>query len=111
MSKSKIINLTPHTIKLYNEGGKLTLSVPPSGDVARCEVVRKKSGRLGEIPLFTTVFGEVVGLPDELPEDAFCFVVSGLVRSALPHREDLWQPGELLRDGQGRVIGCVGLSR
>lgn len=108
--KENILNLTPHALNIHDEQGNHVLTVPPSGAVARCKVARKKSGSIEGVPLFVTELGEVEGLPDE-NGDCAIVVVSGLVRSALPDRLDLWQPGELLRNEQGRVIGCIGLSR
>ena len=63
----------------------------------------------GEIDTLITKYGEVTGLPPF--QDGTIFVVSGLVRAAVPHRHDVWQPGELLRNEAGQVIGCVGLSQ
>jgi len=107
-----IVNLTPHELKLHDEGGRLVATVPPSGQVAR---VRTSAVRVGEaaegVPLFVTEFGDVEGLPAPKPDTIY--VVSGLVRShpQVAAREDVYSPGRLLRDEQGRVVGAVGLTR
>ena len=108
----ELINLTPHEIRIHNDDGALVLSVPPSGQVARVNVSREldteAACRLG-VPAYITAYGEVTGLPEMQPDTIY--IVSGMVRAALPARADLWQPGELLRDDAGRVVGCIGLSQ
>lgn len=107
----EIVNLTPHTLNIHNENGDLALAVLPSGESARVQVNRvKKMDRAG-MPFFVTNYGKVDGLPEYAHGDQVVYVVSGMVRSAVPDRVDVFQPGELLRDDDGRVIGCVGLSR
>jgi len=103
------INLTPHTLNLFNENGEQVAQIPPSGLIARVSTERVMVEKKGGIPFFRTEYGEVDGLPG--PQADTIYVVSGFVRAAVPHREDVWQPGELLRDENGRVIGAVGLTR
>ena len=38
------------------------------------------------------------------------FIVSGMV-AAMVERDDVMSPGPLLRDEEGRPIGCKGLKR
>jgi hypothetical protein len=62
------------------------------------------AGQIEGIPLVTKTPGEVVGLPE--PEEGKFYVVSALVQGALRQRRDLLVPDDLVRDGEGRVIGC-----
>lgn len=39
------------------------------------------------------------------------YVVSRLVAEAVPERRDLVVPHGLVRDGQGRVVGCAQLAQ
>ena len=97
-----LVNLTPHAINLITNTGE-TVSLPSTGTIAR---VSSKSVTVGEtegILLTQVTFGEVESLP---PSDGRTFIVSVLVRSALPNRKDLASPGELVRDAAGNVIGC-----
>jgi hypothetical protein len=115
----KLVNLTPHTVNIFNEDGDEVLAVPPSGLVARIETIIEKVGTFRSgIPYFQT---EVTGAPYLIDTEGNIrgfpagskgeiFIVSGLFRSYFD-RPDLYQPGELLRDDDGQVIGCVGLSR
>lgn len=109
MNEIALINLTPHEINIYDaEGERLLVSLPSKGE-ARCEVVRELShhGMFG-VPEFATAYGKVEGLPREVPGTTY--VVSLLVRQALPHRLDLASPGELIRDDRGKPVGCKGLD-
>lgn len=104
----EIVNFTPHALNIHDEAGDLVANIPPCGAVARLTTERVLVGHVGDIPIFKTVLGEVMNLPSPHPE--VIYVVSGFVRSAV-QRHDLYQPGELLRDAEGRVVGCVGLSQ
>jgi hypothetical protein len=130
-------NLTPHAIRIHDEAGKFLMEVPPSGTVARVSVGRVKVGEQEGVPVFVETYGEVEGLPDAPPMCPYCesancvalqgesvcgpvpedervpepetLIVSLLVKTTVK-RQDLVSPGELIRDEQGRPIGCKGLS-
>jgi len=100
------INLTPHTINVVqSEVG--TMVVPPSGNVARCAQTTEIAYNVGDIVCRRTVYGNVEGLPDRTP--SVFYIVSALVRTAVPNRADVLSPGELVRDSNGQPIGCKGL--
>lgn len=103
-----IINLTPHVVNVLSASGKLLAAFPADGTVARVSVTRVQAGELAGLPVFRSEFGAVVGLPEPTPGVAF--VVSALVRLALPGRRDLYSPGELVRDAVGLPVGCRGLE-
>jgi len=63
---------------------------------------------LWRIPTVTTNYGEVTGLPPT--KEGTVYIVSGLVAQQAP-RDDVFSPGPLVRDNQGRVVGCTGLRR
>lgn len=101
-----ITNLTPHTLTILVSDDE-TRSIPPSGTVARCSASSTPAGDHDGIPLARTSYGAVTDLPE--PQDGVLYVVSGLVRAAVPSRTDVASPGELVRDPDGRVIGCRNL--
>lgn len=108
----RVVNLTPHAVTVVADGGSAT--IPPSGGVARVATTRELVGTIivdgVEIPVYETSFGAVEGLP--APQQGVLYVVSGLVLAALKsERSDLLAPGELIRDGEGRVVGCRGFTR
>jgi len=100
----KIVNLTPHTVNI--EGG---MSYPPSGQVARVSCSQKAIGVLPDgTPLSRCEYGDVEGLPTH-PEEGTMYIVSRLVLAASEwdvQRNDLLVPSDLVRDEEGRVIGC-----
>jgi len=111
----KLVNLTPHEIVLVRDDVRLVF--PPSGTVARCEVLREELYRIVvanddgsevSIPITSVVFGDVTGLP--LDEDGTMYIVSSLVAQALPNRDDLLIPDDTVRDEHGRIVGCRSLS-
>jgi len=102
----KLVNLTPHTLNIHTPDKVVNL--PPSGAVARVATVSVPAAPMGGIPTVTTSFGEVTGLPE--PQHGVTLVVSGMVASAAP-RDDVLSPGDLVRDENGRPVGCRGLRR
>lgn len=104
----RIINLTPHTVTVLreNEG---PIEYPPSGMVARCATKRRVIGSLNGIPINRTEFGEVYGLPEPAP--GVYYIVSALVAQALPQRNDLLIPDDVVRDEAGRIVGCRAFAR
>lgn len=104
-------NLTSHEVCIYKLNGvtpDLDLVIEAGEEVARvsCEYMKVDKTVEG-VNLYRTVFGPVTGLPDY--EEGVYLLVSTMVREALPLRHDLVSPGQLLRDDDGNVIGCLGL--
>ena len=98
-----IINTTPHPINL-----PLGITIPPSGDLVRVSVQLNDAGNHDGIPLVRGTYGEVTGLPPQ--QDGVLYIVSALVRAALPLRTDLASPAKLVRDGDGNITGCEALE-
>ena len=102
-----LVNATPHELNIVQKDGTV-LTLASSGVVPRCESNELVDRAIGLIEVTRQTLGHVQGLPDQIP--GVYFIVSRLVASAT-EREDLLVPGALLRDDQGKVIGCKGLSR
>lgn len=106
-----IINLTPHDVSVHTGSGIVT--IPRSGIVARVSEARRPGHSIEHdghtLLVEESSFGEVVDLPS--PEAGVHLLVSALVRSACPDRPDLVSPGPLVRDADGRAVGCRGLTR
>jgi hypothetical protein len=102
----KIINLTPHTVNIVGEGA-CDLPPAPPGTEARVSSTTTEVRRVNGIPCSAVAYGEVQGLPE--PEEGTIYVVSAMVRSAVPSRTDVASPGEQIRDEKGRPCGCRGL--
>jgi hypothetical protein len=111
---TRLVNCTPHELRIRLGDGEF-LTLPPSGDVARCAETRVDCGWIevgsGQeiVKVSSALFGEVTGLPE--PEYAKVFVVSLLVAQAVKgDRADVYATGPAIRDAEGRIIGCNGLS-
>jgi len=136
IKSKKLVNLTPHAInfivsynvEIYRDTigtpkyitEERSYSLPPSGTVARCKVDRQIIDSIVAqdisdwditVPITKTRFGEVEveGLPE--PEEDTIYIVSNLVAQAVPHREDVFFPDDLVRDEHGNIIGCRALGK
>ena len=105
----EIINLTPHDVNFVTENGDELVTINPSGSLARVSATTVTTGSLNGIPVTKTVYGEVEGLPDPTPDTVY--IVSSLVASRVPERDDVFIPNESIRDDKGRIIGCRSLGR
>jgi hypothetical protein len=116
---NKLINLTPHPVTLMIgicNSASITLN---SDGVARCTQTTNIVDTLNipcvfknvgiDISITETSFGDVEGLPEST--DGTYYIVSRLVRQALPDRNDLLVPNEIIRDAAGNIIGCGSLAR
>lgn len=102
-----IVNLTPHELNICNAAGE-TVSIPPSGTIARVAETRVQLRAVNGIPVTRAEYGAVEGLPE--PQEGAIYVVSALVLGRCGGRSDVFAPGTAVRDAEGRVIGCSGLS-
>ena len=109
----KIVNLTPHALNLMPAGPDgPVVTIPPSGQVARCAVTRVQVDTVIvdgiTVPVNQTQFGSVSDLPDPRPDTIY--VVSALVAQAVPDRRDVFIVDDAVRDDQGRIIGAKALA-
>ena len=102
-----LVNCTPHQLDIVQHDGSI-VKIDSCGIIPRCSSSEVVDQAIGLIEVTKQTLGAVEGLPEEIP--GAYFIVSRLVASAA-HRDDLLVPGSLIRDDQGKVIGCKGLSR
>jgi len=106
----EVINLTPHPLTIERVDGTVA-TIPATGVVARLAVTREArpavKTTVGEFAVTTPKLGAIEGLPD--PQVGKIYVVSALVADAAK-RPDVFSPGELLRDAEGKIIGARGLG-
>ena len=115
---NKLVNLTPHALRILDKNGRLDAEVPRSGTVARVDVdyTDDNSIQLGDtdefgIQVFTCKYSKVIGLPEPCAKlEGIIYVTSTMVAQAVK-REDVYSPGKLVRDEDGNPIGCEGLVR
>ena len=102
----QFINLTSHTINEITTG----LAIPPSGRVARVKASTIKSAEHAGVPIYSSTFGDVEGLPEPKPD--VIYIVSALALNAVPtNRTDVVSPGSLQRNEHNQPIGCCGFRR
>ena len=101
----KIINLTPHSITIGD------VTIPGTKTPARCDTVTEPFDLPGcPVPVVRQSFGDVHGLPDPAP--GTIYIVSMPVAQAVGRsRDDVFIPGEQIRDETGRIIGCRSIAR
>ena len=104
----KIVNCTPHAINFVNDAGEVIRTIEPSGILPRVSSSIEVVGEIDGIPDESTSYGEVVDLPEK--QDGVILVVSAMVASRLPDRDDLRIPGRQVRNDRGQIIGCKSLS-
>ena len=119
----KLVNLTPHPVRLYKadtpdqvedlDDGVVKV-LEPSGELARLsESVIGEDAVLAdegvEIPVSTVSYAEVEGLP--APQEGVAYVVPLMTALAAAGRDDLLVPYEQVRNQEGTVVGCRRLGR
>jgi hypothetical protein len=102
-----IKNLTPHDLHLVIDGAIHTIPRDPDAVIPRVVATPTVIGAVDGIPLTTVVLGAPEGVPD--PVDGVFYVVSAMLRDACPTRKDLLSPGDVVRDADGKIIGCKSL--
>ena len=109
---TQIVNLTPHAVNIVGDDNSVVTTIPASGNVARCsqtiDVIGSITVNSVAITISSSSYGEVVDLPD--PQAGVYYIVSRLVMSACPARQDLLCPNDLVRNDAGQVIGCRSLA-
>ena len=103
----RLVNLTPHSVVVYGGDGSPVLTIESSG-VVRLSEQKTKIGEIDGIPIYEKSFGSG-NLPE--PEEGVLYIVSLPVAQAYPERDDLIVPDDLVRDENGRVIGCRAFAK
>lgn len=110
--EKKIMNLTPHLICIMDNDGNRIAKFESMG-IARADSSETVVDHLNGIPVVEMTYGAPVGLPD--PTDDTMYIVSMLtIQAAISvgrSTDDLLTTADLVRDEQGRIIGCRKLSR
>lgn len=127
----RLVNLTPHAITLIAEGFAVfdnkskcyhmpdglrpfVLMEFPSEGIARCAVQDTDLPALDVegtlVPCCGVTFGAIEGLPD--PVDGTMYIVSAIVANAAraQGRRDVVVPARMVRDAEGKIIGCLAFA-
>lgn len=120
-----LINKTAHEVNvrarvLSQNGGEtlVNLSLPPAAEPCYVAVrdelltaaISAKPGMF--VDLLQVSWGGIQNVPLEETEGVF-YVVSTIVarHPALRGRSDIMIPANVVKDGQGRIVGCTALQR
>ncbi len=108
----KIKNFTPHEVVLMGENGKVLITFPAEG-LIRLSEKRERLETLFLENVKISVFKKVYGGTEELPpkRKGTYYIVSLPVAQAFPERTDFLIPDELVRDENGKIIGCRSFAR
>lgn len=106
-----MLNLTPHAIVISTSEGIVT--IPPSGTVARVSTTTVPAGTTivngVTVDLYSTVYGDVEGLPEE----GTPVIVSAMVAARVPGRAGVFSPrtdGSAIRNEKGQIVSVIGLQ-
>ena len=126
----KLMNLTPHAVTILDEEDNVILELPGCDNPPRAKEKRERKGSVChakfaaihteeiwndanyvtiDIPLNKVELSEIENLPDVSLE--YYYIVSRIVAEACPERTDLFIPDEIVRDENGRIIGCRALAQ
>lgn len=119
MTDRKIVNLTPHPIRIYHPNtpdriddvatGLLCL-IQPSGKVARLATIDLGTWyTIDGIPIEGVEYGHAHDLPPK--QDGIHYVVSLALALGQQGRDDLLVPYGEVRNGDGTVVGCRVLAQ
>ena len=107
----KIVNLTPHTIKVVNSQNEVIREYPSAG-VARVATTAETIDEVDGIKVVRTKFGQVEGLPS--PDGETIYIVSMVVAQAASMRKDIIAPDTgptAYRDKDGKIVGVRQFAR
>lgn len=109
---TNIVNLTPHTINIYDVNGNEVTRFESMG-IARADSFETVVGSINDIPVVEMSYGSPIGLPD--PVEGTAYIVSMLTIQAAVQvgrtTSDLYTTADLVRNDKGQIIGCRKLSR
>lgn len=125
---STLVNLTPHALRIYDAnaveydprtrsyhlkddaaGIVCELEEACKGALPRCTQSEETVGSVNGIAVLQIRYGEVENLPEA--QDDVYYVVSAMVANARKDRSDLLIPAHMVRDNEGKILGCCALSR
>jgi len=111
MESINLVNLMPHALTLYNNEDEAILELPMCNEPARCASSDAAIGAYKGVPVVTKKYGSAYNLPPVKP--GTFYIVSKVVgaSAAVQGRTDILVPHVLVKDKNGRVIGCKVFSR
>jgi len=103
---NRIKNMTPHEIVVVGEKENITI---PSEGVVRVSETRNLFQEINGVKIYTKQFGKSDDLPEEV-EGQFV-IVSVPVAQAHTERNDLIIADDIVRNQDGKIIGCKSFAK
>lgn len=122
-----LVNLTPHQLTISTKEvlvdswlrpdgpdeiiGTSEIIIPASGVITRIQEEQSKTTErwLGQaIGIQKIAFTDILDLPEK--QKGVVYIVSRIVAQHLGDRADVFCPGDLIRDENGRIVACKGLA-
>jgi hypothetical protein len=110
MKDVKVVNLTPHTVRVVVE--EQEIEFPASGSIARITSESVVIGDVNGIPVTETVWGEVINLPE--PQENTIYICSmPVVEQVKSFRQDVMRPdtGPTCIRKDGQIWAVKGFAR
>ena len=111
MTNNRIVNLTGHDITIFNGQGRRVV-VPADQPKLVVDSRRKRVGYVSQ----KAIKAPIIALNRKINKDKLppifpgtFYIVSIVTAMAYPERKDFLVPGRKVRDGTGKVIGCLDL--
>lgn len=105
----KIINKTPHQVYILDKEDHSIVKVfPKSKGMIRVKEIVKNLEDIEGISITSTSWSKTIDVPDY--KQGIYYIVSQLVKNAMPNRKDFLVPKGAVRDSEGNVIGCTTLD-
>lgn len=110
----ELVNLTPHDIHVFlDNGDMLTIKREEGGPFGRCSENRGDPQIVSfqNNPIY--IYNVSLGNPEDLPEPEIdtLYIVSRITTEAAWDRVDLIYPDQMVRDNEGKIIGCKAFGR
>jgi hypothetical protein len=99
---ANIVNLTPHPVTVIRDG-TIVMTVPPSGQVLRLPEMTEYHGKVVGVEVVVKALDPRAELP---PRERGTYYIVSLPVAQAARRPDFLVPDDLVRDEEGRVIGC-----
>jgi hypothetical protein len=105
----KLVNLTPETFDIADANGNITITLRPSGNVAKVYIHHEVVQTISGIPVISEAYFEIVDLPK--PKDGVMYIVSEEVARAAK-RPDVVFPkiGPAIINKDGLLMTVTGLQ-
>lgn len=109
----KIVNLTPHNVNFMGESDKVLHVFERCENPPRLKENKELDGLISFNKYFIRVFRKEFQPETNLPPqiDGVFYIVSNLIASAFPDRNDLLIPDDVVRDNDGQIVGCRGFAK